>query len=123
MFLSMPITSVESAVADRNRNKRVAVISNSNKAVYRVDIALIIPVVQLTNTTFTFLWFDFAQWLSLATATNLNAVYNSFGRASEKGLNWADDPFAEEQKANAERRVLHQYLEGFFNWYILNSFQ
>lgn len=109
-------TSVESAAAAaRSRERRVAVISNPTRSFYKVQMSIIIPVVPLQNTTFTFLWFDFAQWLPLATAANLSTLYSSFGRASEKGLDFVDDPFVEEQKANLERRTLYQYIEGFFN--------
>jgi hypothetical protein len=109
-------TTVESATAAaRSRERRVAVISNPMKSFYKVQMSIIVPVVPLQNTTFTFLWFDFAQWLPLATASNLNLMYTSFGRASEKGLDIIDEPFVEEQKANSERRTLYQYIEGFFN--------
>ena len=115
ILLLMP-TSVESAsAAARSRERRVAVISNPMRTLYKIQMSIIVPVVQLVNQTFTFLWFDFQQWLPVPTAANLNTLYTSFGRASEKGLDIVDEPFAEEQKANMERRYLYQYIEGFFN--------
>ena len=109
-------TSVESAAAAaRSRERRVAVISNPNRSLYKIQMSIIVPVVALVNQTFTFLWIDFQQWLPVPTATNLNTLYTSFGRASEKGLDFVDDPFVEEQKANEERRNLYQYIQGFFN--------
>ena len=109
-------TSVESAsAAARSRERRAAIISNPMRTLYKIQMSIIVPVVPLQNTTFTFLWFDFAQWLPVPTATNLNTLYTSFGRASEKGLDIVDEPFVEEQKANMERRYLYQYIEGFFN--------
>jgi len=115
IFLLMPATVESAATASRSRERRVAVISNPNRSFYKIQMSIIVPVVQLVNQTFTFLWFDFQQWLPLATAANLNTLYTSFGRASEKGLDIADEPFVEEQKANSERRTLFQYIEGFFN--------
>ena len=113
--LLMP-TSVESAsAAARSRERRAAIISNPMRTLYKIQMSIIVPVVPLQNTTFTFLWFDFAQWLPVPTATNLNTLYTSFGRASEKGLDIVDEPFVEEQKAHMERRYLYQYIEGFFN--------
>jgi hypothetical protein len=115
ILLLMPATVESAATSARSRERRVAVISNPNKSFYKIEMSIIVPVVQLLNQTFTFLWFDFQQWIPLATAANLNLMYNSFGRASEKGLDISDEPFVEEQKANMERRNLYQYIEGFFN--------
>jgi len=115
ILLLMP-TSVESAsAAARSRERRVAVISTPIRTLYKIQTSIIVPVVPLQNTTFTFLWFDFAQWLPVPTAANLNTLYTSFGRASEKGLDIVYEPFVQEQQANMERRYLYQYIEGFFN--------
>ena len=111
--------SVESATTVRSRERRFAVISNPNRSFWKLQFSLIIPVVQLVNQTFTFLWFDFQERLPLASAADLNTLYNSFGRSSEKGLDWVNDPFIEEQKANMERRYLYQYIEGIFNGYFI----
>ena len=111
--------SVESATTVRSRERRFAVISNPNRSFWKLQFSLIIPVVQLVNQTFTFLWFDFQERLPLASAADLNTLYNSFGRSSEKGLDWVNNPFIEEQKANMERRYLYQYIEGFFNGYFI----
>lgn len=119
LLLSVCI-DVDSGRISSSREKRFAAIQLPVGTSFTVVFDLIIPVVPLLNSTFTFLWFDFPITFNAPTAADLYTLYTSFGQAvdssnvtaSKKSL--IDHDFVEEKRVNYDRRKVYEYIEGVF---------
>ena len=119
LLLSICI-NVESGRISSSREKRFAAIQLPEGTSFTVVLDLIIPVVPLLNSTFTFLWFDFPVTFNAPTAADLYTLYTSFGQvvdssnvtSSKKSL--IDHEYVEEKRVNYDRRKVYEYIEGVF---------
>ena len=114
LLLVFYILQIDSVAVSQSRRLQKRTIISLPFSVMKFTSEIIVPVVALLNQTNTFLWFDFQSNWALPNSNNLNAMYNSFGRLKEKGLE-LDEAFVDEQRANVDRRNVYQYIEGFFN--------
>jgi hypothetical protein len=116
---------VESGRISSSREKRFAAIQLPVGTSFTVIFDLIIPVVPLLNSTFTFLWFDFPVTFNAPTASDLYSLYTSFGQAIDSSnataskKSFIDHDFVEEKRVNYDRRKVYEYIEGVFQRLII----
>jgi len=48
-------------------------------------------------------------------ASNISALYQSFGRSMDNDGYHIDEDFLEDQIANKERKIVYQYIESFLS--------
>lgn len=112
-FFTVCIESV-SVRQDRSSGRQKRSVISLPRGVLRFTNQFIVPVLPLLNASNTYLWFDFQSNWPLPNNNNLNALYTSFGRLKEKGIE-VDEEFVDQQRANQERRSFYQIIEGFFS--------
>ena len=102
------------AVADRRsrRPKRTA-ITFPKSTQLRITNDIIIPVLPLLNTTFTFLSFTLPLRFPVPSYSSMLTFYQNIGRMEENGID-LDHYFLEEHRANEDRRYVYKMAEDFF---------
>ncbi len=117
LFIIEVTESASTEKRTKYRPKRTAVFSLPNSGAFGVRWTqqVIVPVLAMINQTNTYLWFDLQLYTKMPQASNLSALYQSFGRSMDNDGYHIDEDFLEDQIANKERKIVYQYIESFLS--------
>lgn len=114
IFMAFFTFFTDSRELEQVKRHRRSTISIPAGSTFSITLDVIVPVLPLINQTNTYLWFDFPFSMNMPTASDLQNMYTNFSFLTFTRRR-RDLELMEEMKAEQDKRIVYQYMEGLFS--------